>query len=70
MQFSLLRTQVLALFLDCCRHRAIQPLTAAAKAGLPQSGLQDLLTKLAATVQVHSFINLLIFLVVGPTITT
>ena len=45
--------QALALFLDCCRHRAIQPLAAAARASSPQSGLQDLLTKLAATVQVR-----------------
>ena len=53
LQFCCLRMQALALFLDCCRHRAIQALAAAAKAALPQSGLQDLLTKLAATVQVH-----------------
>ncbi|KAL3140348.1 hypothetical protein ABBQ38_004612 [Trebouxia sp. C0009 RCD-2024] len=43
--------QALALFLDCCRHRAIQPLAAATKSGLSQSALQELLTNLAATVQ-------------------
>ena len=49
---TLLVMQALELFLDCCRHRAVQPLAAAAKGGLSASDLQDLLTKLAATVQV------------------
>ena len=44
--------QALELFLACCRHKAIQPLESAAKAGLQQAGLQDLLTTMAATVQV------------------
>lgn len=47
--------QALALFLDCCRHRAIQPLAAATKSGLSQSALQELLTNLAATVQVPPY---------------
>lgn len=47
--------QALTLFLDCCRHRAMQPLAAAARAGLSQPALQDLLTKLAVTVQVHPY---------------
>ncbi|KAL0023565.1 hypothetical protein WJX77_002562 [Trebouxia sp. C0004] len=48
---QLTSSQALELFLDCCRHRAVQPLAAAAKGQLSASNLQDLLTKLAATVQ-------------------
>ena len=44
--------QALKLFLDCCRQRAIQPLAAAAQGTLLQHDLQELLTKLAETVQV------------------
>ena len=45
--------QALELFLDCCRHKAIQPLESAAQAGLQHADLQNLLTTLAATVQVR-----------------
>ncbi|KAL0025084.1 hypothetical protein WJX79_007064 [Trebouxia sp. C0005] len=48
---QLTSSQALELFLGCCRHRAVQPLAAAAKGGLTAADLQDLLTKLAAIVQ-------------------
>ena len=52
MQHCNLGSQALGLFLECCHHRAIQPLAAAAQGGLSQHALQELLTRLAETVQV------------------
>ena len=52
MQHCKLDSQALGLFLECCHHRAIQPLAAAAQGGLSQHALQELLTRLAETVQV------------------